>query len=93
MSQGRLTAIRGWPHALISVIKDIPNIVSSNKILLSVISFFYLFPLVTHAMLSPTRDLLSLLTLMMIFGLLAMSFDLQLGRAGLLDAQGILFHF
>lgn len=77
--------IKALPHTLINAIKNLPSVISNNKMLLSVIAFFYLFPLVTHAQLGPARDVLSIITQVMIFGLLAMSFDLQLGRAGLLN--------
>ena len=63
----------------------IPSVLSKNRMLLSIIAFLYLFPLVTRAEFSPERDLLNVVTQIMIFGLLAMSFDLQLGRAGLLN--------
>ncbi len=66
-------------------IRSIPSILSRNRMLLAVIAFFYLLPLTTTAGTSPMRALLFLLTKIMIFGLLAMSFDLQLGRAALLN--------
>ncbi len=66
-------------------ISKLPSLLSKNSVLLALIAFLYLLPLFTSAQNSPTRDLLSVLTKMMILGLLAMSFDLQLGRAGLLN--------
>ena len=62
-----------------------PSILSNNRTMVPVIAFLYLLPLVTAASLSPIRALLFLITQIMIFGILAMSFDLQLGRAGLLN--------
>ncbi|MFX1253919.1 MAG: branched-chain amino acid ABC transporter permease [Promethearchaeota archaeon] len=67
------------------LILSIPSTLSENKILIAIIAFLYLLPLTTTATTSPVRALLSLITKIMIFGLLAMSFDLQLGRAGLLN--------
>ncbi|TFG34636.1 branched-chain amino acid ABC transporter permease [Candidatus Thorarchaeota archaeon] len=73
------------PHSLRLTIKNIPAAISNNRMLLSFIVFLYLLPLVTGARLSPERALINIITQIMIFGLLAMSFDLQLGRAGLLN--------
>ncbi|MFX0062368.1 MAG: branched-chain amino acid ABC transporter permease [Candidatus Hermodarchaeota archaeon] len=67
------------------LVNSISSTLSNNKILIAVIAFLYLLPLTTTAAPSPIRALLSLITQIMIFGLLAMSFDLQLGRAGLLN--------
>jgi len=58
---------------------------TKNKMLLSVIVVLYLLPMTTGADLSAERDLLSVLTQIMILGILAMSFDFQLGRSGLLN--------
>ena len=66
-----------------AIIPDIPSILSNNKMLISGIAFLYLLPLGTTASTSPVRAFLFLITQIMIFGILAMSFDLQLGRAGL----------
>jgi ABC-type branched-subunit amino acid transport system permease subunit len=66
-------------------VSGIPSKLSKNRMLLSIIAFLYLLPLVTGAEPSPERDLINVITQIMIFGLLAMSFDLQLGRAGLLN--------
>lgn len=85
MNDENRSRVRKFPQALVSSIKNMPTIVSNNRMLLSVIAVLYLFPLVTRAQLSPERDLLNVFTQIMIFGLLAMSFDLQLGRAGLLN--------
>jgi ABC-type branched-subunit amino acid transport system permease subunit len=63
----------------------ISSILSKNRMFLAVVAVLYLLPLVTGAEFSPERDLLNIITQIMIFGLLAMSFDLQLGRAGLLN--------
>ncbi len=74
-TQGR---IRGYASS-------IPSILSDNRTFVAVVAFLYLLPLTTTAGLSPMRALLFLITQIMIFGILAMSFDLQLGRAGLLN--------
>jgi ABC-type branched-subunit amino acid transport system permease subunit len=66
-------------------ILSVPSTISNNKILITVIAFLYLIPLSTTTSISPVRSLLFLITQIMIFGILAMSFDLQLGRAGLLN--------
>jgi ABC-type branched-subunit amino acid transport system permease subunit len=68
-----------------NAIIDIPSTLANNKMLVAVAAFLYLLPLVTTTATSPIRSLLYLITQIMIFGLLAMSFDLQLGRAGLLN--------
>lgn len=58
---------------------------SKNRTVFAVIAFLFLIPLGTTTTLGPVRTLLRIITLMMIFGLLAMSFDLQLGRTSLLN--------
>lgn len=63
----------------------IPSILKNNRTIIAVIAFLYLLPLGTTAGFSPIRSLLYLITQMMIFGILAMSFDLQLGRSALLN--------
>ena len=85
MTEEKMNMIKTLPRSFVSGIKNLPAALSHNRMLLSVIAFFYLFPLVTGAALSPERDLLTVLTQCLIFGLLAISFDLQLGRAGLLN--------
>ncbi|UCE10689.1 MAG: hypothetical protein JSW61_01795, partial [Candidatus Thorarchaeota archaeon] len=67
------------------IVEGMPSALSSNKTVISIIAFLYLLPLGTAASTSPVRALLFLITQMLVFGLLAMSFDLQLGRAGLLN--------
>ena len=67
------------------IILRIPSILSNNRAVIAVLAFLYLLPLGTAASTSPVRALLFLITRIMIFGLLAMSFDLQLGRASLLN--------
>jgi ABC-type branched-subunit amino acid transport system permease subunit len=67
------------------VMHSLPSILSENRMLVAIIAFLYLLPLGTSAETSPVRALLFLMTQIMIFGLLAMSFDLQLGRAALLN--------
>jgi ABC-type branched-subunit amino acid transport system permease subunit len=67
------------------VVRGIPSALVNNKMLVATAAFLYLLPLFTTTAISPIRSLLYLITQIMIFGLLAMSFDLQLGRAGLLN--------
>jgi ABC-type branched-subunit amino acid transport system permease subunit len=66
-------------------VRGIPSILSKNRTVIAVVAFLYLIPLGTTASFSPVRTLLFIITQIMIFGLLAMSFDLQLGRASLLN--------
>jgi ABC-type branched-subunit amino acid transport system permease subunit len=66
-------------------INSISSVLSKNRTLIAVLTFFYILPLGTGASLSPVRSLTYDLTRIMILGLLAMSFDLQLGRASLLN--------
>jgi ABC-type branched-subunit amino acid transport system permease subunit len=70
---------------LTRTVLGIPSILSKNRTIIAVLAFLYLIPLGTTASTSPIRTLLFLFTQIMIFGLLAMSFDLQLGRASLLN--------
>ncbi|MFX1580162.1 MAG: hypothetical protein ACFFBJ_10975, partial [Promethearchaeota archaeon] len=70
---------------MISTLRSTPSILSRNRTLIAVLAFLYLLPLATSASTSPIRSLIYLMTRMMILGLLAMSFDLQLGRTGLLN--------
>ena len=65
--------------------KNIPPFLTKNRSLLVVIAFLYMLPLTTTTENSPTRALLFIATQIFIYGLLAMAFDLQLGRAGLLN--------
>ena len=67
------------------IILRIPSILSNNRTAIAVLAFLYLLPLGTAASTSPVRAMLFLITQIMIFSLLAMSFDLQLGRASLLN--------
>ncbi|MHA3964285.1 MAG: branched-chain amino acid ABC transporter permease [Candidatus Thorarchaeota archaeon SMTZ1-45] len=67
------------------IILGIPSMLSSNKTIIAVLAFLFLLPMGTTAGTSPTRALLSLITQILIFALLAMSFDLQLGRSALLN--------
>jgi len=70
---------------IMKAIASIPSKLVNNKMLIAITAFLYLLPLSTTTGTSPVRSLLYLITQIMIFGLLAMSFDLQLGRAGLLN--------
>ncbi len=68
-----------------SLAQETPTILSKNRTVIAIIAILYLIPLGTTSSFSPIRSLLYLITQIMIFGLLAMSFDLQLGRASLLN--------
>ncbi len=61
------------------------NVLAKNRTVIAIIALLYLIPLLTTASFSPVRTLLYIITQIMIFGLLAMSFDLQLGRSALLN--------
>jgi ABC-type branched-subunit amino acid transport system permease subunit len=63
----------------------IATMLSKNRTIIAIIAFLYLLPLGTRASFGPIRTLLNVMTLIMVFGLLAMSFDLQLGRSALLN--------
>ncbi|MHA1575829.1 MAG: branched-chain amino acid ABC transporter permease [Candidatus Thorarchaeota archaeon] len=68
-----------------SFAQETPTILSKNRTVIAIIAILYLIPLGTTSSFSPIRSMLYLITQIMIFGLLAMSFDLQLGRASLLN--------
>jgi ABC-type branched-subunit amino acid transport system permease subunit len=63
----------------------IPSKLARNRTILAVLAFLFLLPLGTSASTSSIRTLLFIITQIMIFGLLAMSFDLQLGRTSILN--------
>ncbi|TFF91611.1 hypothetical protein EU546_08365, partial [Candidatus Thorarchaeota archaeon] len=85
MSNDENTVDKSGGQALVDRLSDIPSILSSNRTILAVLAFLYLLPLGTAASTSSVRSLLFIITQIMIFGLLAMSFDLQLGRSALLN--------
>jgi ABC-type branched-subunit amino acid transport system permease subunit len=72
-------------HASRDSISSLPSALSSNRTIIAVLALLYLLPLGTAASTSPVRSSLFVVTQIMIFGLLAMSFDLQLGRSALLN--------
>ncbi|MFW9975219.1 MAG: branched-chain amino acid ABC transporter permease [Candidatus Thorarchaeota archaeon] len=76
---------KSWFSAIMISIKNMPSVLLRNSALLAVIAFLYLLPLGTSAGISPIRTLIYIVTRIMILGVLAMSFDLQLGRAALLN--------
>jgi len=82
-------AVMDWiasiPVWIVEGIRNLPSVLSKNRMLVAIFAFFYLLPLGTAVGTSPLRAMLYIMTQIMIFGLLAMSFDLQLGRAGLLN--------
>jgi ABC-type branched-subunit amino acid transport system permease subunit len=73
------------------MVHSIPSFLSNNRTLIAVTAFLFILPLITSTGISPIRNLLNIISQIMIFGLLAMSFDLQLGRAGLLNFGQIAF--
>ena len=85
MGDDESNVVRSRFYSILGVISSIPTTLSSNSTIIAVVAFLYLLPLGTAASTSPIRTLLYILTQIMIFGLLAMSFDLQLGRAALLN--------
>jgi len=85
MSNGNNNESRSRFHALRDTISIIPSALASNRTIIAVLALLYLLPLGTAAGTSPVRSLLFVVTQVMIFGLLAMSFDLQLGRSALLN--------
>ncbi len=68
-----------------SIITKISDLISANQVSISVITVLYLLPLLTNSELSPLRGFINLLSGFMIAGIFALSFDLQLGRTGLLN--------
>ncbi len=73
------------------ILKIVESMLSNNKSLIAVITFLYVLPLFTTTIRSDLRSLLDLLTFIMIFGILALSFELQLGRSGLLNFGQVAF--
>ncbi len=66
--------------------------IQDNKTLISFITVLYVVPLYTTNNFSPLRSLLNQITLVLIFGIFALSFELQLGRTGLLNfGQAVFF--
>ena len=68
-----------------SRISGFPSMLSKNRTVIAIAAFLYLVPLGTAGAVGPVRNILNVVTLIMIFSLLAISFDLQLGRSGLLN--------
>ncbi|MFW9811663.1 MAG: branched-chain amino acid ABC transporter permease [Candidatus Thorarchaeota archaeon] len=79
---GNESSIKG---RLAGTFRGMPSFLSNNRTIIAVLAFLYLLPLSTTAGTSPIRTLLYIITQVMIFGLLAIAFDLQLGRAALLN--------
>jgi ABC-type branched-subunit amino acid transport system permease subunit len=69
----------------ISEISGLKEVVSRNQVFITLVAFLYLLPLFTKAELSGFRSTLFIITELMIFGIFALSFEFQLGRAGLLN--------
>lgn len=82
---------RNPSQKLKGILLGVPSIVTNNRTAIAVLAFLYLLPFATTAETSPLRALLNLITQIMIFALLAISFDLQLGRASLLNFGHVAF--
>ena len=68
------------------------KIIKENKTFISVITAFFMVPLFTTSTTSPLRSSMSEVTLFLIFGIFTLSFELQLGRTGLLNfGQAVFF--
>ncbi|MFW9927841.1 MAG: branched-chain amino acid ABC transporter permease [Candidatus Thorarchaeota archaeon] len=63
----------------------VKDYINKNKAIISIITIFYFLPLFTTNTISTTRFLLTQLTTILIYSILAISFELQLGRTGLLN--------
>jgi len=74
-----------------SNIARISNLISANQVALTVITILYILPLLTDSGTSPLRGFINIITGFMIAGIFALSFDLQLGRTGLLNFGQALF--
>ncbi len=85
MSSEDVHASESAGHTKHGVVESILSILSNNRTMVAVLAFLFLLPLGTTTGTSPVRALIFLFTQIMIFGLLAMSFDLQLGRASILN--------
>ena len=68
------------------------SFVENNKTPISVFTALYSLPLFTTNNFSPLRSLLAQITLLLIFGMFTLSFELQLARTGLLNfGQAVFF--
>ena len=78
-----------------NIIKSISHFIEQNKTLISVMVVFYFLPLlITNKFIKdpPIRSLLDSISIILIFGIFTLSFEIQLGRTGLLNfGQAVLF--
>ncbi|OLS16729.1 MAG: hypothetical protein HeimC3_51490 [Candidatus Heimdallarchaeota archaeon LC_3] len=66
-------------------LKNFNKTIDDNKTFVTIMAVLYFLPLLTTNTNSSIRGFLFLLTTVLIFGLLTLSFELQLGRGGLLN--------
>ncbi|MHA2031559.1 MAG: branched-chain amino acid ABC transporter permease, partial [Candidatus Kariarchaeaceae archaeon] len=71
--------------------KKISDLISANQVAFAVITILYILPLLTDSGSSALRGFITILSRFMIAGVFALSFDLQLGRTGLLNFGQALF--
>jgi ABC-type branched-subunit amino acid transport system permease subunit len=74
-----------------SIYTKITDLISTNQVSLTVITVLYILPLLTDSGNSSLRGLINIITGFMIAGIFALSFDVQLGRTGLLNFGQALF--
>ena len=68
------------------------SFIENNKTTISVFTALYSLPLFTTNSFSPLRSLLGQITLILVFGMFTLSFELQLARTGLLNfGQAVFF--
>lgn len=67
------------------IVNQVGEFISKNQIIITILFFLYILPLFTRAERSALRTSLLLITEFLIFGIFALSFDLQLARTGLLN--------
>ncbi|MHA1227612.1 MAG: branched-chain amino acid ABC transporter permease [Candidatus Hodarchaeales archaeon] len=67
------------------LLAKVKNFFSYHHTFLAVVAVLYSLPLFTKAEFGPLRTLLFIITELLIFGIFALSFEFQLGRAGLLN--------
>ncbi|UCE14634.1 MAG: hypothetical protein JSV04_05490, partial [Candidatus Heimdallarchaeota archaeon] len=67
------------------IFNQVGESISKHQIVITITFFLYILPLFTKAETSALRTTLLLITEFLIFGIFALSFDLQLARTGLLN--------
>ncbi len=78
MESTQVKPIKDFYGNLVTFIKE-------NQVFVSIVAFLYILPLFTSTTFSPERALLYILSELMVFGILALAFEFQLGRVGLLN--------